>query len=112
MTVMDDLNNLRLADYAERLRRLHCTVRPLLPAAQQDELLELAIGVGLLLPTAPDAPPCRCGHPHERHRIDPLVCLDCWHTPTAQPDSARHEHSYEPAAGSSPGEAPRPAPVL
>lgn len=97
MSPMVDINERRLADYAERLRRLHNTVRPLLPAVQQDELLELAVGVGLLAAVELAAsPPCRCGHPKARHRNDPIVCLDCWHTPTADPDSTRHEHLFQP----------------
>lgn len=100
MTGMAHINDRRLADYAERLRRLHNTVRPLLPAAQQDELLELAIGVGLLVTAGTDdSPVCSCGHPQDRHRTDPIVCLDCWHTPSAQPDSRKYEHFFQPESG-------------
>lgn len=99
----------RLADYAKRLRRLHNAVRPLLPEAQQDELLELAIGVQLLAPAMTrDTGSCWCGHSVGRHRNDPIVCLDCWHTPTPKPDSQIHEHPFQPDLG----EQPSPMPVL
>lgn len=38
----------RIPDLAERLRKLHNLIRPQLAKAQQDELLELAIGLGLV----------------------------------------------------------------
>jgi len=99
--MLDMTTNVRLlTEYAQRLRRLHNQVRPLLPAAEQDELLELAIGVGILaLPEDSRDTLCQCGHRHDRHREDPIVCLDCWHTP-GQPDSTHHEHCFQPGPGS------------
>lgn len=38
----------RIPELAERLRKLHNSIRPQLAKAQQDELLELAIGLGLV----------------------------------------------------------------
>jgi len=100
MTGMANINDRRLADYAERLRRLYNTVRPLLTTDQQDELLELAVGVGLLVTAGSgDSSACLCGHPQARHRADPVLCLDCWHTPSAQPDSRNHEHLFQPNTG-------------
>lgn len=40
--------NPQLQDYAERVRLLHNRIRCRLPRAEQDELLELAIGLCML----------------------------------------------------------------
>ncbi|MFD9069170.1 hypothetical protein [Streptomyces lasiicapitis] len=37
----------QLPDWAERLRKLHNEIRPLLPKEQQDELLDLSIAFGM-----------------------------------------------------------------
>jgi hypothetical protein len=95
---MDKTRSQKLADYGERLRTLHNRVRPLLPEAQQDELLELAVGVALLALNDGPSDVCQCGHPQGRHRSDPILCLDCWNTGTGQ-DSTHHEHQFRSTQG-------------